>query len=447
MTRVKIAIVGAGIGGLMLASCIAQMDQQKRIELDIYESTVELAVIGAGINLWPRAFEMLVSIGLKDEVLQLCEQADDDSSLAFEFRKSDQKKGHPIFNLYIPGGIVRIHRADLQKVLLKCALRRARLHLSSKLVSYTEHQDSVHLVFENGSRGTCDLLVGADGIKSTVRRLFLMSRPGSGYQDSIDPIWTGTYAYRGIIPRDELEQRMSGHRAAKVPVMYIGKSKHIVAYPMSHGRLINVLGLVHHESREETDHEGPLVQNVPQEEIKSVFQGWEPEVQALVQCISNPTKWAVHHLRPLKRYGERRVLLLGDAAHAMGPHQGTGAGQAMEDAYLLTCVLTHPDVAHELKSQMPMITGIYDTVRRPVGNASLMLTKTCGKLTGLTDDDIELPRVKEGDDKVPHDVLVKYIKKLEHKWQWLWDGSTRVEDQCQEASSLLRGLRRREAKL
>jgi hypothetical protein len=75
------------------------------------------------------------------------------------------------------GGGARIHRADLQKVLLKSALTHTRLHLAIKLVSYTEHLDSVSLKFIDGSKRTCDLLVGADGLKLAVRRIFTTSLP------------------------------------------------------------------------------------------------------------------------------------------------------------------------------------------------------------------------------------------------------------------------------
>lgn len=66
---------GAGIGGLMLASCIAQVDKRKEIEVDIYEGATELAEIGAGINIWPRGFEMLAKVGLKEDILEVCEGA------------------------------------------------------------------------------------------------------------------------------------------------------------------------------------------------------------------------------------------------------------------------------------------------------------------------------------------------------------------------------------
>jgi len=439
--KLRVAIIGAGIGGLTLASWIAEMDKQKRIEVDIYEAAAELSEIGAGIHLWPRSFKMLAKVGLEEEVLRFCERANEDSSIAFQFRKSDQEKGQHIFDMSIKGAAIKIHRADLQKILLKRALTHARLHLSSKLVSYTEHLDSVHLEFENDSTQTCDLLVGADGIRSITRRLFLASQIGDGYQESIDPVWTGTYAYRGIIPRDELLKKIPGHRVTRAPVMYIGKQKHVVTYSMANGEFINFVGLVHDETREDTCHKEPQVTTVSKSELLSVFQGFEPEVQALLECIPNPSRWAIHHLKPPKRYAERRILLLGDAAHAMSPHQANGAGQAMEDAYILSRLLADPGTT-DVRSQIPIITCIYDAIRRPAGNTALMVAKTCGKLTGLTDDEKELPEVKAYDDTVPHDVLVAYIKKMERSRQMIWDASALVDGQCQDALKLLRSLRK-----
>ena len=117
-----------------------------------------------------------------------------------------------------------------------------------------------------------------------------------------------------------------------------------------------------------------------------------------------------------------------------------------QDAYILSRLLTDPDTTN-LSSQIPLVTRAYDAIRRPIGNTVLELTKTCGKLTGLADDEKKLPPVKAGDEAVPHEILVAYIKKLEHYWQWLWDGSAPVEDQRQDALKLLRGLRKPESKM
>lgn len=147
----------------------------------------------------------------------------------------------------------------------------------------------------------------------------------------------------------------------------------------------------------------------------------------------------------------------------MGPHQGAGAGQAMEvrvkpsfsfmlmmmmvqDAYILSHLLTDADNMN-LSSQIPLITRVYDSIRRPIGNTALAMSKTCGKLTGLVDDEKKLPFVKARDETVPHEILVAYIKKLEHHWQWLWDYSAPVEDQRQDALKLLRGFRKPESRM
>ncbi len=115
-----------------------------------------------------------------------------------------------------------------------------------------------------------------------------------------------------------------------------------------------------------------------------------------------------------------------------------------QDAYVLSVMLADVTGTTNLKSQIPLITHIYDAIRRPLGNASIAATKLCGKLTGLTDDEKELPFVKARDETVPHEVLVAYIEKLESRWRWLWDASDQIEEQCQEALKLLRISRKPE---
>lgn len=116
------------------------------------------------------------------------------------------------------GGGLRFHRADLQRTLLQQIPSNCNIHLSSRLKSYTETPDDVRLDFENGSTASCDLLVGADGIKSAVREIFLKNLDASSFP-YIDPIRTVSIAYRGLIPTGVVEEKVPGHRAAKIPVM------------------------------------------------------------------------------------------------------------------------------------------------------------------------------------------------------------------------------------
>ena len=117
-----------------------------------------------------------------------------------------------------------------------------------------------------------------------------------------------------------------------------------------------------------------------------------------------------------------------------------------QDAYFLSRILSGVN-SMNLRSQIHLIAQIYDKIRRPIGNAALMLTKKCGKLNEFIDDEKELPFVKEHDDKVPHEVLVAYAMKAEDCKKALRDISEGMEEQCENALKLLLELRKPESKM
>jgi hypothetical protein len=136
------------------------------------------------------------------------------------------------------GGISTFYRPAFQGVLLKHLPRTCRTYLSKRLNSYHQsHAGPIKLVFEDGSTATCDILIGADGIKSPTRRsllresarLKLGEHSPSDFLSSVDPIWTGTIAYRAMIPAERLRQRAPGHRALKGG-MIVG---HFISYRRS----------------------------------------------------------------------------------------------------------------------------------------------------------------------------------------------------------------------
>jgi salicylate hydroxylase len=134
----------------------------------------------------------------------------------------------------LSGGALRIHRADFQLSLLRqlplpasgvAVNSTCKLHLSHKLIDYqiTSHSSAgdprpITLFFADKSNKTCDMLVGADGIKSTVRQLFLSRLPNpEKYEMFLDPVWSGTVAYRGLVDKAELKKVFPGHRALDHP--------------------------------------------------------------------------------------------------------------------------------------------------------------------------------------------------------------------------------------
>lgn len=115
-----------------------------------------------------------------------------------------------------PGGAFRFHRAELQQALV--SRLTGQLLLSHRLISYEETNNEVCLQFLGGKSATCDLLVGMDGINSAVRKCFLLKH-GVPKSLSLHPIWTGTVAYRGLVPIEKLEVKLPGHRAVHTPMI------------------------------------------------------------------------------------------------------------------------------------------------------------------------------------------------------------------------------------
>ncbi|CCM05444.1 uncharacterized protein FIBRA_07663 [Fibroporia radiculosa] len=156
------------------------------------------------------------------------------------------------------------------------------------------------------------------------------NRGGADLRDLIEPVWTGTVAYRGLISVGRLVGANGEHRTIGTPMMYCGKGKAGLSHPCATGSVVNVVAFVSQLEKEGTPYGGPWVEDCSKQELLDCYAGWEPEVAELLEQIQEPTRWAIHHLRPLPMCVAGKVVLLGDAAHAMSPHQGAGAGQAIE---------------------------------------------------------------------------------------------------------------------
>jgi len=299
-------------------------------------------------------------------------------------------------------------------------------HFGKRLSSFSSDGSDcpIRLQFYDGSTATCDLLVGCDGIKSTIRRQMLEEKAQAGRPEllsMIDPVWTGTIAYRGLIPVERLNHANGKeHRTIQTPMMYCGKNKHVVSYSISRGSIVNVVALTSEPDKEGAPYSEPWVTDCTADELLDCYAGWEPEVIDLLKCIDKPTRWALHHLRPLPTYVSDRVCLLGDAAHAMSPHQGAGAGQAIEDAYMLARILGHPDAT---LSTLPHALLAYEHVRLPLANRVLQGSKDSGELyefNGHCEDDLQ--------------TLGPAIGK---QWDWLWE--TTPEREVERALAWMQG--------
>ena len=222
-----------------------------------------------------------------------------------------------------------IHRADLQKV-LSGALGGAGLHLGHRLVDLVDQGDSIRLEFANGHSTEADLVLGADGVRSLVRRYV------TGGEDAI---YSGTSAFRGIVPVDRLPSLPD----AKAIQFWMGPDAHLLHYAIGpNGEDINFFAVV--EGPQPWTHASWQAPFEPGEAL-AAFKGWHPAVTEMVGAVEHTVRWGLFTVRPLLHWSRGRAVILGDAAHAMVPHHGQGANTTIEDAITLAELLATDGVS------------------------------------------------------------------------------------------------------
>ncbi|KAF9017208.1 salicylate hydroxylase [Hymenopellis radicata] len=439
--RLRVAICGAGIGGLVCALALSRCPD---IEVDVYEAASQFGEVGAGVSVFPRPWKILKWLGVDRELLKYVESKPKEGPVnAMRYRKSDQDVGTEFYSLITHGTLVSLHRPDFQKVLLRHLPKTCRTYCKKRLRSYSEQPSGlVHLMFEDGTTATCDILIGADGLKSSVRAAMLQDRALCAQSEgrpkealeilsAVQPVWTGTVAYRALIPSEKLRAQAPHHAALKTPTQYLGKNGFVIAYPISRGKMINFVAFTMRHDLENTSYDGPWMVPADVSSFAGAFQHWEPEVQMLIKCVERPLQWAVHTVKPMKSFVSGRVALLGDAAHAMCPHQGSGAGQAMEDAYILYTVLSHRSTH---RGNLERALSIYDAIRRPAALRVQERSRLAGQYFTFSNEGMpsHLDRMSETQ---RWDTLQQLGKKFTKNWEWAW--ATSVDSSVQEALRLL----------
>ncbi|KAJ7091182.1 FAD/NAD-P-binding domain-containing protein [Mycena epipterygia] len=418
--KFRVAICGGGIGGLCLAVALSE---HANIQVDVYEGAGRFREIGAGVMIWARTWRILELLGLASEFAKVTDTPPD-PAVGFDYRRSDTVNGFNWNFVAMPYGCIRFHRAHFLDVFVE-QLPEGIAHFGKRLVSYDRHDSGeIGLAFADGTTTVCDLLVGCDGIKSVVRAQMLHAKAAADAQPGlltlIEPKFTGTIAYRGLIPSTELPSENGvTHRTLGSPMMYCGQNKHIVAYSISQGHVVNFVAFASELDKENMDYGAEWVTDCSKDEMLDCFANWEPEVGQLLERVDKPTKWAIHHLRPLPFFVVDRVVLLGDAAHGMSPHLGAGAGQAIEDAYVLASVL-----GAATPSTLDAALEAYQQTRLPVANHVLKNSYESGKMYEFNSSFAE-----------EYSTLGPAI---EHQWAFLTQSTP--EGEAEKAVGILRSL-------
>jgi len=240
------------------------------------------------------------------------------------------------------------------------------------LVSTASKSDygGVILHFSDGTIHKADVLVGADGIKSAVR---------SFVEVDAQPLrFSKTFAYRGLIPTDEVKASGVKTDLTIRPVCYIGKHKHIITFPIKNNRTINVVAFsTHHDKVFPTELPHPWVSRVAKQELIDDFKDWGNDALSLLGCIDAPSRWSIHYISPLSSFNRGRIVLIGDSAHGMLPHLGGGVGQGFEDVLLLSELMTHPETRI---SNITEVLQAYSTIRVPRANMVLRGSAAAGHI-------------------------------------------------------------------
>ncbi|KAK7061079.1 hypothetical protein VNI00_000814 [Paramarasmius palmivorus] len=341
--RLKILIVGAGLGGLAAAHTLGQAGHQ----VIVFESSDSVSTIGAGIQICPNLSRLLIRWGLRSDLDKLLHK-DKPTSWSF-YRYADGRQvgldplGHRIeYEHGVPWYVA--HRADLYAMLLSIAKPFMELRLE---VSRCKPLQTGEVI-----RG--DLIIGADGIHSVVRNSVIGKRkiPLS--------VPTGDMAYRALVRTDTFMEDPDLRDLLENPRVscWMGPLKHVIGYSVRGKREYNMVMIgPDDDSTYSWTAKGEI------KDLRQCFAGWEPRVQKLIDRIDPDSilKTKLLICAPLSTWthGKGHVTLIGDACHPMLPYRAQGAAMAIEDAAVLGNLFSRL----QSRSEIPGLLNAYQDIR------------------------------------------------------------------------------------
>jgi 2-polyprenyl-6-methoxyphenol hydroxylase-like FAD-dependent oxidoreductase len=333
----RVILVGGGIAGLSAAIALRRAGH----EVIVLERALRIDPVGAGITLFANAMSALDRLGVREAVAARGAAAKRSAILTSEGRELTRVPQDLL------EGTIAVHRGDLQAVLAEAA---GEVRLGVEITGVEPADDSVVARGADGSEERGDLLVGADGLSSLVRRAIA----------DVPIRYAGYTAWRGISPVPVEPGRLTeswgvGERFGLVD---IGQ------------------GLTYWFATKNAPAGEPDWPQGRKAEVVRRFSGWHEPIAAVAEAANETLRNDVYYLEPLPRWSSGRVVLVGDAAHATTPGVGQGAAQAIEDAVVLADRLGRGDEPENAFAE-------YEAIRRPRADAVLTVSRRIDKAAQL----------------------------------------------------------------
>jgi len=315
----KIGINGGGIGGL----CAAIALRKSGHDVTVFEQAERFARVGADINLTPNAVRALDGLGVGEPLRETAARPTarvsrmwDTGEVTSRLAMSDEAE-----RLYGAPQLT-MHRADVMSALV-AALLPGELQLGKRAVAFQQDADKASVTLADGSQHDFDILIGADGIHSGVRKFLF----GDDH-----PTFTGIVSYRAVVPATKLSLP---DLSAFVKWWGPTPDLQIVTFPLNRGKDIFIFATT---AQTDWTHESWTTPGDP-DALRRAYAEFHPEARALLDACDEVLASALYIRDPLPCWTKGRVAILGDASHPMMPFMAQGAGMAIEDAVVLSRAL------------------------------------------------------------------------------------------------------------
>lgn len=373
-----VVVVGAGLGGLVTA--IGMRSLGHRVKL--LERAKQLGEVGAGIQIPPNSTRILEKLGVAEVLQKYCMEPSTINCRTY--KKSQlmvsQQLVPDVKDVY-GSPYWHVHRADFHKALVEVAEREGvEIILNAEVTRMDFDKNAV--VLADGSEVHGDLVIGADGLKSATRTS-MSGNPNMAYN-------TGDLVYRLIIKTSKLRKIPELQFLTKPGLhFWFGPQMHVVIYLLQGGESCNVVIA-------SPDVLPPDVNIAPADlpELRELFKDWDPMFQKLVDTIDSVAKWRLQNSREMDTWvhSTANFTLLGDSAHATLPYLAQGAAQAVEDAAVLTGLLSKLQSKEEIHDALL----VYEKIRKPRASRVVEMSTYLGEqVYHLEDGPTQVARDKQ----------------------------------------------------